>query len=670
MTEQMLNQSQGVAAGWTRKLNIRLAGAAVGLALALLIVPGSRRLFLAQTVLCLPMPGNVASLAGSQLGVKPDPFEGQIAVREAVAVAERNPDDVQIQIARAALYLPSDGNNSSLQKVRRLRALEGRFGNSPSLYANILRYEASGEIRVRHHLEQYTAGGEPVTPEVLETARRFKAEGFSQPVYAAFDRDAEAGERLDPDNAYFPFMRAVGLFGAQRDGEAVAAMERASRKPHWREYYNDELKGQWKLQDASSVNNSALFHSVSAMGLLFPQYAQMRAAVRVIIHKAITAEQAGNVREGLELRECALRLGSLMRADSANIIAALVGNAIVDTAIARPGGEPAIKSTERNASNSRDSKETTRTRRLSFDAYLRRVNATSRMAMFHAAQQTGDEINNIVREDSTPRPFDQPFTNLIGWWMADLVTLSNILWLLVLGTLAALCLRARGTREGHALPRYARLALPLGVMAGAFFMPSVMSSGMSPYVNQITEGMKTAFFLTGLAAILPFLLWPASTGKERLCRLGAYACGLPVGAMLAVFYVWQGRGIVAISELLQIAFNLSDAPGASSSNLITGMLWFTPCVSLLILTGSAIISHASQVPLSVGIARGLRGLMVPVVAALLLVYGGMLLCTIRAEATVEYGLKRTLENEGQYLADLSNKQWPRADVAKKLVNNE
>ncbi len=88
-------------------------------------------------------------------------------------------------------------------------------------------------------------------------------------------------------------------------------------------------------------------------------------------------------------------------------------------------------------------------------------------------------------------------------------------------------------------------------------------------------------------------------------------------------------------------------------------------MSLLILVGSAILSRIARVPLSIGMARGLRGLMVPVAAILFLVYGGMLLCTIRAEAAVEYGIQRTLENQGQYLAALSGKQWPRSDAAKK-----
>lgn len=64
---------------------------------------------------------------------------------------------------------------------------------------------------------------------------------------AAYDRDAKEGERLDPDNAYFPLMRAVGLFAARRDKEAIEAIERASRKPRWEDYTNEEAEAHLHL---------------------------------------------------------------------------------------------------------------------------------------------------------------------------------------------------------------------------------------------------------------------------------------------------------------------------------------------------------------------------------------------------------------------------------------
>ena len=655
--------SQWFAAGSPRKLNIRLMGAAAGLTLALLIAPGSRRLFLAQAGLCVPVPATVASIAGSQLGVRSDPFEGRVAFQKATAAAERQPDDLQVQLAKAAMLPPGSGSNFLLEKIQRSRALETRFGNSPSLYANILRYEAQGEIRVHHNVEQKALGGEALPEATLQNARQMEAQAVSLPVWAAYDRDAAMGERLDPDNAYFPFMRAVGLFGARHDEEALEAMARASHKTQWREYYNDELKGQWKLQDTGFVNNSALFHSVAAMSILFPQYAQMRSAARVTLFEAIKAERAGDFKKGLELRENILRLGSLMRVQSASLIGSLVGNAITDLAIAWPAGETVGKSREQ------DNDTAQKKRRQPFDAYLRRINATSALNMFHASQQAGDEMEAIVRGGTQPGPFDKPFTNLVAWWMVDLVMLANVLWILVLGGLAVLCLRCPRLQKGLGLPEYARIALPLGLMGGAFLTPFLLPN-LSPYFQNIATSDNMWMMLAGFAPILPLLGLPASTIRERLLRIGIFACGLLAGVALTGFYFWQAHGITGIAFLQQIYMNMSGVNAVGYHDFTSKLFWCTPYAALLMLAGSAIVSRVCRVPLSVGIARGFRELLIPVAVILFLIYGGMLLCTMRAESIVEYGLTRTLDNEGQYLADLSGKLLPRSDVAKKMVNGK
>ena len=69
---------------------------------------------------------------------------------------------------------------------------------------------------------------------IADQAGRKKA--YERSALEAFDRDAAAGERLDPDNAFFPLMRSVGLFAEHRDDEALAAIQRAGAKPRFQEY--------------------------------------------------------------------------------------------------------------------------------------------------------------------------------------------------------------------------------------------------------------------------------------------------------------------------------------------------------------------------------------------------------------------------------------------------
>ncbi len=645
------------AAKFTRRWNVRLAGAAGGLVLALLISPGSRRLLVAQAELTVPVSANVASLAGGQLGIQANPFESRTAARVSAATAERHPDDLQVQIANACSLLPDGKTPTSLQKVQRLRALKSRFGDSPSLYANVLRYDIMGEISAHHSVDQRDLSGEPITNDMLENARKEEAQSLNLVAYSAYDQDCAEGERLDPDNAYFPFMRAIGLFGVHRDGEALEAVALAARKPLWREYYNDEVRGQWRLQDEGFVNNSAILHSLSAMFLLFPQYAQMRSAARVTIHAAMQAEQSGHVKEGLAMRENVARLGSLMSAHSASLIGSLVGNAVTETAIARPGGEEAIKSDERNE------KQTIAARRGRFDAYLRRINAGDAQDTFHAAQQASDQAREIVHEGSKLEVFEQPLKNLITWWVVDLVTLANILWLLVLGGIAGLCLRSPRLRAGTGLPGYARFALPTGIVGGILAAPFLLAGGSNCF-QSIAFDDRSRLMFAGLTPLLFLLVFPAATFRERMNRVGVFAGSWLAGAVLTGGFFWQARGAAGIALLMQVCFNLSNWNESASSALTSGLLWLTPCVSLLMLIGIAIGCRVCRIPLSVGLARGFRGLMVPLAAILCLIYGGMLVFTIRAEAAVQYSLERTLDNEAQYIADMSGKQWPRTDANK------
>src|SRR5262249_40047924 len=114
---------------------------------------------------------------------------------------------------------------------------------------------------------------------------------------AAFDHDAAEGERLDPNNAYFSLMRAVGLFAANRDDEALAAISRAGQKTSWIEYWNDELDSEWQMQETAFGQASALARADRWGAILYPHLRSVRAASRLAIFKAAEAEQAGRIEE-------------------------------------------------------------------------------------------------------------------------------------------------------------------------------------------------------------------------------------------------------------------------------------------------------------------------------------------------------------------------------------
>ncbi len=162
------------------------------------------------------------------------------AVQRLRDVVLHQPDDYAIQLAAAL----EPGYPASIRSFRvdPLRALISHFPSHPALYAHVLRYATLNEIGFRRAEEDLLTGD-----AVSKSAPSFHAPTPTPPQLAAFDQEAATGERLDPTNAYFPLMRAIGLITSHRDAEALAAIQRASMKPHWDDYIADEVHSRWRF---------------------------------------------------------------------------------------------------------------------------------------------------------------------------------------------------------------------------------------------------------------------------------------------------------------------------------------------------------------------------------------------------------------------------------------
>src|SRR5579871_2874965 len=201
----------------SQRCHPRLIGLALGVILALLIWPATHWLVRSQLSLLIPTPAAVAPW--SFPGIETTQAAHEVAQRRSHETALLKPDDFLLQYAAAVVVPPADGNLSSDVKVQRLRELTHSFPDRPTLYAAILRFATQHQIKVdRDEIRMMTDDPNfqihPVATEPYNTPEQL----------TAFDQDAAVGERLDPDNAYFPFLRSIGLFAARRDAEALAAL--------------------------------------------------------------------------------------------------------------------------------------------------------------------------------------------------------------------------------------------------------------------------------------------------------------------------------------------------------------------------------------------------------------------------------------------------------------
>ena len=578
----------------TRRFLLVLTAAAL---LALLVFPSTRWVIGLQVGSALHLCHPFEKIFDYISPHDPAAYTGLAAFdrKRVQTVLARHPHDFPLQMGAVMPY-----STGGLFARESLRALIPRFPDTPSLYANLLRCDASGPVRLER-------------PEIDALTGEQPGKSSYRPVptpadLASYDRTAATGERLDPDNAYFPFMRAVGHFAAHRDAVGLAALRRAGTKPIWKEYYHDEAAGRQHLHAEAFGSKSAIQQAAFMVMTLLPQYTDLTHAAYLAVSKAAAYEQSGDPNSGLAVRQSLTHLGGLMRVQSTTLVGTERGIRIAEIAAINPGGK---SQTQPDKDPPIDTNAAARNE--AYCRYLAESNqsAEARQAQAeYAAEQRVRHMLSLDVKDSgfgpVPNPviersaFGHPLRQLILWWAADLSVLSNILWILVLGLIASLLARVR--RLGKVEPLSVRLRF------GAFFL-----------------------FCIGAAAIWFAAGWQSNTLEDIRAALLALN-----GYSSATFFTGS-EGVVAVLSLF-------------------GYL-AVPILTLLVLTISTLVR---RVPLASGLVHGVRSTAVPIACLLMLLYCGLVLGTSKQEKSVGRGLNQMQQNQGRYFADLTGETWPGA----------
>ena len=464
-------------------------------------------------------------------------------------------------------------------------------------------------------------------------------------------------------------MRAVGLFAAFRDAEGLAAFRRASQKPLWQEYCADDVEARWRLHEEAFADPGALGR-VAAASLLLPQYNQLRTLARLILVEAVQQEQAGHRAEGLELRESLRRCGDLMRSQSTYVIAALVGDAICDIATDRTGGmTPDIPPGP-------DADRQGRQRLEAYCAYATRLGHPEFAARARAEAAAGRQVSAIMRMDDPGRlqQLNQPFLSLTRWWLADIAILSNILWLLLLGGTAAGLARLGRAGRGGGRPAWDWVAV-LGLVGAAcglllltVFVVVLIANLWTFIVQepgwQVWTGGLALLLLPAFVVLAVFRALFRMPGSRRQSILWASGILLLAGAGLSGLWhllLWQAGGLSDIMDGTDSLLNLSGGGDAAEARQASVRWLSRAAVSaapLLLLLVSGVIALVWRVPVSAGLVRGLAVAALPAACLLLLVWGGLLLGTVRQEGVVNAQVWHEVHDEGPYLAAQAGQPWP------------
>ncbi len=516
-----------------------LAAAAFG---ALLLLPATRHL--------LRMDVQFESLTfASQL---------DLAAERAAASHLSNDYPVQLALATEAPTAYSDAPPPDVDPMaqskarnRRILALTERFPNNPSVYANLLRYMSLGEMHVSRD-EDLLFSGQKILPPSPNVIRHYS----SPESLAMFDAVAEKGEQLDPDNAYFPMLRAAGLFAAHRDSEALESLKKAGACSKWTEYFQDDVAGQNQLQQEAYGNRGAIPRFSNTANLLLPHYTELRKTARIAMYLEAEEERAGRNEEGIAIRHALMRCGGLMRSQGRSLITCFVGIAISNIATANPGGLLTPKSNNDPDLSEKEQAQQRQEQLSHYCAFLDSLGNRQEAAWAKAELEAGATAKQIGKEGLSHSIFDcSALYQLSISRMVNLALLSSTFVLLILGAAAGLASQVRGTKWLTAR----RIAYALLVCGGiGLWQWKVAGTGMKPLTDcqALLYGLTThgqadnanaVQCLTTFAALLLPALFVGILGIFTLTQrvplatgLGRALRGISVPIASALFLLYSG----------------------------------------------------------------------------------------------------------------------------------
>lgn len=557
--------------------------------LCLLLYPPTRALLQMQLRLLRDTSPIRARLR--EMGVREMPLPAALTWKQTPlpATIARAPEDYAVQVGGVLLkatYLEERMQPSSQEAFeiyqRRygagLAAVSAHFSTRPAPYAHMLRFLSQDAVKVAREAEvdAFQTG----KPSLLTDRQVGYADSW-----AVFEQAAAQGEKLDPENAYFPMMRAVWLFDAKRDQEGIAAVLRAGQKPRFDDYSEEEPEAEWTLCQRAYGASTALIHESLAAARLFPHYAALRSLGRLIAYQATRLEQAGHVQEGLALRHAMMQCGMRM-CERGEILGVLVGGAIVAIQTNRAMGGPRTPPPANEPIEKR--RDRVRDRYL---AYLHKIGEEEEAHWFAQADADTRRIRALIDSHPDPMLEDAPRT-LSGLWMLDMLLLINTAILLLLCTAAVVCGQIAGGEK--ALP-IVTLALCLGSLA-------------------VVLSMQWAEALSYLRLVLANI---AGMGDDN---------GGPTPKFDAANFVREHPTVIHVGEVL-----LSLA---------------LPTLSLLTL---GVVSLIRRETYPVSLQRGLQRGVLVLATLLTVAYAGALLATARAENRANAEIVSIARNGVAYL---------------------
>ena len=598
------------------------------------------------------------------------------------AAAASLPGDYLLQVGRATALVEaggvhepapgslssraSDGLDHTDRSLVRLTLVARQFSTAPGACAHLARYMMGDRVRIQRD-DEFSPDQPPLSAPNAPT-RAVSLPARLRDV-KLMEWSLRAGERADPNNAFWPTMLATTYFAAGRDRDALHELLRVPHKSRWDAYIYEEVLGQWRLYSLAYGDQGALQKIGPLSVVAFPHLHEIRTMAYLARAYADRAAALGQTAEAVRLRHALAYLGVTMRDTASWAYEALYGTDLL-----------LISTTESDSTAAQDTiRSLAKWVDLSTDylRLLRTAKLKEETAWLYTQVQLGidlrERLNSARQDASYPGiPPGIPLMPLFGSWMTGVCLVQQAL-LLVL-TFALVIPGYRLLVLQHPRARLLRLlsVLTVGGIIGI--------SGLRLFYGVPSPPLAVVFLFSATLLLLiaihcvTLLCWRLLRREELSAadRESAYRSQFrgrwnrkAAASMLTVLLVpglilllWLNPILSRLHPVAVLLTNLLSEPLPLTAHETIPLGLLTCMLPLALAVALCLWGLRRRVAPLAAVCLGLRQLVFPTLVCLTLTYLVLLNGTLRADAEASRAINEAAQNDLHWVLTHSEPEAP------------
>lgn len=553
-------------------------------------------------------------------------------------LARSEPSDLLLQIGTVAAQvdqpLSNDEPYPTEWEARHLLKLLHHYPSSPALHALLVR------TLLKENLITSLKGGSPSrvpTPAANANNLLYVSTAHGQ----LLKQTLEAGERLEPQNAFWPALLSYLYFANHQDKLGEHFLEQVQRTSMWNSHLYEQLEGEWLLYAKVYGDQGALQELEPLTLLSFPHLQALRAMAFHVVALSERLLQKENVAEAFRLHHALACLGAIMRDTAPWAYEALFGTELV--LLASSEGMPSVLRESLIVSEQRRENATS-----SYFAILRKEGGDNEVGWLAKEVQKSLQVRKAIGLARSAAPYDGvppgiPLKPLLTAWMMGVFTLQQMVglgmaWAGV--SLLAFCERR--------LPRWGKILL-MGL-----FMGTLGSYASFFWMLPSPGGALALLCSLTILVLLMLELIGSQVGKGSSyqpplgCREFALLAGLSAAAtaLLWVLGYQQFHSLHPEAQLLKGLDSVLPRQGAWPQ--LKHLLFGTSMAVLLVVLGGGTGLLKGRDPLKTSRAL-LNRTVLPLLALMAICYLVTVQATLQQDARTSAAIHEAVHNDREWV---------------------